>query len=63
MEEQVRTKTTLLGSIKEVVRAIFTGKEDIINNIDEIKDWADCKKNINKFSEEDRRKIEEILNI
>ena len=63
MEEQVRTKTTLLGSIKEAILAIFTGKEDIINDIDEIEDWADCKKNINKFSEEERNEIQEILKV
>ena len=61
MEEQVRTKATLLGSIKEAVLAIFTGKEDVVNDIDEIRDWDDCKKNINKLSEEERNEIQEIL--
>ena len=63
MEEQVRTRTTLLGSIKEAARAIFTEEENIINNIDEVADWPDCTKNINKFSEEDRREIEKILKV
>ena len=61
MEEQVRTKATLLGSIKEAILAIFSGKEDVVNDIDEIRDWDDYKKNINKFSEEEREQIQEIL--
>ena len=63
MEEQVRTKATLLGSIKEAVLAIFTGKDEIVNDIDEIRDWADCKKNINKLSEDERKEIQEILKV
>lgn len=61
MEEEVRTRTTLLGSIKEAVMAIFSGKEEIINNIDEITDWDDCKKNINKLSEDERKEVQDIL--
>ena len=61
MEQEIRTKATLLGSIKEAVMAIFSGKEEIINNIDEITDWDDCKKNINKLSEDERKEVQDIL--
>ena len=61
MEEQIRTRATLLGSIKEAVIAIFSGKEEVVNDIDEIQDWDDCKKNINKLSEDERNEIQEIL--
>jgi hypothetical protein len=64
MEEQVRTRTSLLGSIKEAVIAIFAGKDEIVvSNIDEIADWDECKKNINKLSEDERNEIQEILKV
>ena len=66
MGNQTKTRTTILDYIKDTMKTVFESKEEIVvNNIDEIIDWEQCKKEKDtaKFSDEDRKEIENIMKL
>lgn len=61
MRSEAKVGTTLLGAIKNVIKAINEAKGEVINNKDDIYDWNECINKINEFSEEDRDAIKRIM--
>ncbi len=58
---KIRTVATILGSIKEAMKAVFETKNDTINNMEDVNDWDEYVKNVDKYSDDDRDVIKAIM--